>query len=279
LATLIESTVDELLAEIGALRPGQDVAPTAAFDADGTLWAGDVGFLLFEWAVRHQALRPAAAGPLARALAGAGEASRDLHQDAWRLFELYREGRFGERDVCMMMAWCFAGWSAGDLHALARRVLEEAGYPGPVHEGVRSLVDGLRAQRLSIVVVSGSPCWVVVEACRYLGIEPPAIFAMTPCTTPEGRVGTDMVAPITYREGKVQAVRSACAGRRPLVAFGDSSGDLPMLEDAHRAVAVTARPAVLEAARIRPERWRILPIRRTESGQEVVPATIDRMVI
>ncbi|MBI2894289.1 MAG: haloacid dehalogenase-like hydrolase [Deltaproteobacteria bacterium] len=273
-------SVTELLAEISRLEPEPGVARLAAFDADGTLWQGDVGLALFEAAVARRALRSDAATELARALFACGETpSTDLHRNARRLLELYRDDRFGEREVCAMMAWCFAGWAQGELCALAREVLALAGHPGALYEGHRELMAGLRARGIEVLVASGSPRAMVEEACRPFDIPARLVFAMTPELGADGRLLPRMTAPLPYRDGKVEAIRLATGGLRPLVAFGDSQGDLPMLEDAQLAVAVAARPAVLDVARSAPARWRVLSVARTESGHPVIAPGVDRMVV
>ncbi len=60
-------SVTELLAEVSRLEAGPNVARFAVFDADGTLWQGDVGLALFESALDRRVLRSDAHAALASA--------------------------------------------------------------------------------------------------------------------------------------------------------------------------------------------------------------------
>lgn len=274
------STVDQVLRDVAALPVPPGVARLAAIDADGTLWAGDVGLIVFEWMVKGGRLRAPAAPRIAAELAQAGEPpTGELHRDAWRLFELYRDGRYPERQVCMLMAWSFAGYREADARAECRAAIDAAGLAGLVHDGVRALLSGLRALGLRVVVVSASPAFGVEPACAPLGFRPEDIRAIEVRLDGGGVVEPDVLSPVTYREGKVEAIRALTAGARPLVVLGDSAGDLPMLADATLAVAIQPRPALLAEARRAPERWRVLRFTRTEAGQPVEAPEIDRVVV
>lgn len=276
----LERSVEELVREIGALPRGAGVAPLAVLDADGTLWAGDVGLMLFEWMVHGRRLRAPTAPRIAAELSAMKEpATGDLHRDAWRLFELYRDGRYPERDVCMLMAWAFAGYRDDEARAECRAALDAAGLAGLVHEGVRALLAGLRELGLRVIVVSASPAWGVELGCGPLGIEAADVRAIEAVRDGAGVVEADVLPPVTYREGKVEAIHAITGGARPLVVLGDSAGDLPMLADATLAVAIQPRPALLAQARLEPARWRILRFARTESGVAVEPPAIDRVVV
>jgi phosphoserine phosphatase len=130
-----------------------------------------------------------------------------------------------------------------------------------------------------LVVVSASPAFGVEPACVPLDVPPDDIRAIQPALDAQSTCLPDVLTPITYREGKVDAIRALTGGARPLVALGDSAGDLPMLAFALRAVAVQPRPAVLAAARAEPERFRVLRFARTVSGVAITPPLVDRVVV
>jgi len=276
----MQTNVDALVAELAVVPSAPGVARLAAVDADGTLWAQDVGLIVFEWMVKGRRLRAPAAPRIEAELASTGEApTGDPHDDAWRLFELYREGRYPERDVCSLMAWTFAGYPEPEARAHCRAAIDAADLSGHVHEGVRELLAGLRQIGLRVVVVSASPAWGVEVGCADLGVAPADVRAIEVNVDEHGVCLPDVRVPVTYREGKVEAIRALTGGARPLVVLGDSAGDLPMLGQAVLAVAVQPRPAVLAAAQREPERWRVLRFARTVSGIEVQAPEIDRVVV
>lgn len=276
----LERTVGEVLAEIAALPALPGVARLAAVDADGTLWAQDVGLIVFEWMVKGGRIRAPAAPRIAAELRTSGEEpTGDPHRDAWRIFELYREGRYPERDVCALMAWTFAGFPEAEARAECRAAIEAADLAGQVHEGVPELLAGLRGLGLRVVVVSASPAWGVEPGCAPLGFAAEDVRAIEVERDARGTCQPGVRTPVTYREGKVEAIRALTGGTRPLVVLGDSAGDLPMLAEAALAVAVQPRPAVLAAAREEPARWRVLRFARTVSGTAVQAPEIDRVVV
>ena len=101
----------ELESRLRADRPS-----ALAFDADGTLWSGDVGEDVFRFAVGHGRLREAARAELERQAESRGfECFADVNATAQQLFEAYLAGRYPEREICELMTWCYAGHTlAGD---------------------------------------------------------------------------------------------------------------------------------------------------------------------
>jgi phosphoserine phosphatase len=231
-------SVDAVWARIDRLvcaHPGGVLAT----DADGTLWAGDVGEDLFHAFVAagrveptaHDALRRAA---LAHGLSDAGTGA----VIARRLYGAYLDGRFPEERVCEMMTWCYAGWQRSELAAFARDIVLSGRLADRLHGEMLDVLARARAAGIPVLVVSASPVAVVAEAAAYAGLEAGQVVAATPRFA-DDVVEADVERPIPYAAGKVTRLRERLApGQAIYAAFGDNAFDVPMLGAASVAVAV-----------------------------------------
>lgn len=213
---------------IDAAAPGAVVA----FDADGTLWRGDVGEELLRH-LAHQGQLPA--------LQGRGG--------------IYAEyERRVQGDPASGYAWAvevMAGLSAAQLALDCERFFAER-FAGRVFRWVAPLLARLRRAGLEPWVVSASPALAVAAGARALGI-PAAQVIGVESAVDGGRLTSTVRTPISCGEGKVAQL--AARGLRPVLAFGNGELDLPMLAAAGAAVVVAPPDepgnALVEAAAAR----------------------------
>jgi phosphatidylglycerophosphatase C len=238
------------LAVIGRISAARSVRPggAIAFDADGTLWSGDVGDDFFHGVVAKGRVEPDAIVAM-RALA----AAHDVHAPdggaklAAALYDAYRAGRVPEESLCEMVAYLCAGWTPGEVEALAAEVVDRSGLSERMHAETVRVVEWARRERLEAFVVSASPVAVVVEAVRSLGFGAEYVVAVTPVET-DGRLSARVQRPIPYGQGKVTRLAQRI-GSRPLYAsFGDNIFDIPLLLSAEIPVAVRPKPRLVERA-------------------------------
>jgi phosphoserine phosphatase len=235
-------TADDVWARIDPLtrdEPGGVVAT----DGDGTLWSGDVGEDLFHAFVEHGRVEPVALEAIQRSAREHSVSDAGSGPDvARRIYAAYVEGRFPERTVCELMTWCFAGWTASDLRAFARDVVDRGGLARRLHGEVLHVIDRARAAGIATVVVSASPVAVVVEAAARLGFGEGDVVAARPRFEHEVMLA-DVERPIPYADGKVTRLRERIGATRPLyAAFGDNGFDVAMLAEARVGVAVRPKP-------------------------------------
>ena len=144
-----------------------------AFDADGTLWAGDVGEDVFEYAYEKGLFREEARAALSRVardhelLIKEGTPS-DL---ARRIYAAYRAGAIGDRLICEVMTWCYAGFTFAELKTVARESFEARGLAARVRPILAPVLEWARRERIRVVVVSASPRDIVVEALAHVGLD------------------------------------------------------------------------------------------------------------
>jgi protein phosphatase len=221
-----------------------------AFDADGTLWSGDVGEDFFHALIARQAIRDQARDAL---VANAHEFSVKVDLGAAptdvarALYDAYIEGRFPEERTCEMMTWACAGWTKGEIGRHCKGVVEVGRLSSRIHEEVRGVLEWARAKKVRVIVVSASPREIVETAAAKLGIKGLDIVASTGLY--EGDV---MIAkaerPIPYGDGKVTALRKLIGKKAILGAFGDNAFDLAMLSQAMVAVAVRPKERLRKLA-------------------------------
>lgn len=253
------TTVDELIARAAALVEPEPAngRHIAAFDADGTLWRGDIGDEAFARAdgaglvtaetwdgpvrafieryglpiprPQREGMRALVQAIVSGELAAAAR-RRGFTDDVWR------------EDLYAMQAYVYAGHGRAAIAALADTLLAE-GFLAGVFDDMRRLLDGLRGGGLRLVVVSASHGALVEAGVRALGID--EVFGMEPDVDDAGRT-LPSIASSTYGEGKVRAL----GRRRTMFAFGDSvlGTDRALLAHAQVPVAVNAQGAHRDAA-------------------------------
>ncbi len=215
-----------------------------AFDADGTLWSGDVGDDVFGFAVAHGRLREAARGALEHEAKTRGfDTFSDVNATARHLFEAYVDRRYPERDMCELMTWCYAGHTLEEMRELVREALAAANHAGRLHEELRPILSYARAVGVRAVVISASPRTTVEVAAGAWGFAPNDIAASTPRIA-GGVICAEMNGAVPYAAAKCSAGRALFGDTRWVASFGDNVFDLEMLREAEIGVAVRPKPAL-----------------------------------
>src|SRR5690606_5645776 len=89
-----------------------------AFDADGTLWTGDVGIELFEALLAVEGVGEEASDALVELADRFGIARVGTPTaQAKKLYEAFEAGRLPYDLAFAMMAWAYAGWGESELSA------------------------------------------------------------------------------------------------------------------------------------------------------------------
>ncbi|WP_153824242.1 haloacid dehalogenase-like hydrolase [Polyangium spumosum] len=241
-----EGVVRRLSAARAALPREHDAV--LAFDADGTLWKGDVGNDLFEALIAAEAVREEArAALLVEARAACSTEDGSTTTIARGLFAALAAGTYDEARAFAMMAWVFAGYSLDEARAFARRAIEARGLEARLHRFLQPILAWAEAENVPVWVVSASPRWIVEMGVAFLGIPASRVVAMTP-RMQDGRIKPELDGPPIYGDHKPVSLRDACPGATLLGAFGDSSYDVPMLAASRVPVAVRPKAGLLARA-------------------------------
>jgi phosphatidylglycerophosphatase C len=265
-------TVDSLLAALDRIEPATlptDVARVAVFDADGTLWRGDIGDVAFERAADAGLIADATwGGPLVAWAASWGVTlPAEKRAGTRRIVELAAARPFDDhafkQSLYDMQAWIYAGARRPQLEAFAEAIFIE-GFEAGIFADMRRLVAALAARGVEVLVASASHGALVVPGARRLGIDRSFVLGTEPAVDEVG-VALPAAGVSMYGPRKAAAVSLRLEGRRPLLAFGDSilTTDKELLALAHLPVAVAPRGAHAEAARAHPT-LRVLPLDAVE---------------
>ena len=206
----------------------------ALFDADGTLWREDAG----EAFLRH--------------LVSLGWVKLPDGSDPYDAYE-----RAVDRDRAAGYAYAAqlqAGLEVEKVGAEARRFA--ASWVPPRRIAATSRLRELcESAGLRTAVVSASATPIVVAAAPLAGFAPDRCHGIEAAVR-AGRFTADVIRPISYAEGKVEAIRNDGV---IALACGDSfHGDLAMLQAARIAVAVAPRSGSPLADEARRRGWAVL---------------------
>ncbi len=227
----LPEVIEQLLSEPGAGR-------CVVFDADGTLWRGDVGedFLRYLSALK---LLPRAPdhGVYAR--------YDSLHHTDPPAAYAYA--------VTIM-----AGMADAELTTLARDFFAQR-FSGRVFSYVRPLIARLKAQQFDVWVCSASPRWVVEAGAAVLGVPNANVIAVDAELDEAGRLTDRLIAPVAAGPGKVAWLRRK--NLAPVLAAGNGDLDLDMLAFARQGWVI-APPDAAPTALVREAHARNWPISR-----------------
>lgn len=223
--------------------------PVLAFDADGTLWSGDVGCDLFQRAIERrfftdEVLDLFRAEARSIGLDDAGDATAL----AARLLEAFWAGQWEDGPAAVTMALSFVGTTPRALAELADETMTSVGLRERLHPGVAEIIAWANGRSIRVQVVSASPIAAVHAAVRPLGIADDRVLAMRPRVRADGTLDRALEGESVYGPGKVEALDRALPNATILGAFGDSAGDAFMLRKARVPVAVGPSPKLLEVA-------------------------------
>ena len=215
--------------------------PVMVFDADGTLWACDVGEILFEAALAGGLIRTEALAELQRhAHQFSIEPTGTPTELAARLYEAYRQRIIPERTGAEMLIWCYAGWSNSEWLEFAHATMAQRDIESLHIAATIELLAWARRQRLRVLIISASPFAAVAAAASTLHVEASDIVAARPASV-QGRFVAQLGSELPWGTGKVHCGRNASEEAPWLAACGDSAFDVAMMKQARFAIAVRPR--------------------------------------
>lgn len=233
---------------VALLRAALDVRGGGAllFDADGTLWRGDVSEDVFRHALAAELLREPAGACLADLCREyALDATGTPTMLARRLWHAHERGVIAERPTYEMMTYCYAGFSLRELHDLADLALASS-LPSRLVSAVGPILSWARAAGLPVHVISASPTPIVSRAARHWAIEPERVHGSDAQTDARGIIAPRLARAIPYAERKAHIAREVLGAVPVLGALGDSSFDAELLALADVPLVVGDKPGVAE---------------------------------
>ncbi len=201
----------------------------AAFDFDDTILDGDISLALLH-VLNEQTDRDLFAEYEADCLV-------DVRSGYARLVETLLVGR-----------------TEMEMRALTEQVLDDGLRTGRlrIRPAITDLIWALQRYGWRVFVVTASPAVMVSVAAQRVGIPADHVLGMWCRPAEDGRFTAPTQEPITYRDGKLDALSAATDGQAPTFAVGDAVTDLEMLQKARYALVLDRGNAILrEEAAIR----------------------------
>ena len=201
---------------------GAHETPIAVFDADGTLWHADIpreylvhaihGRRLFHFEYRE------------------GQHAED------RVAELYATCRHDVSICISQAAYLHAGRSMQSLETDMASFFQE--FRSKTFPAQRQLIAYLRLRGFHIYVVTGGPQWLAqFAAAQQYNIPPERVIGVRTRLV-DGVIGSEVIPPIPFRQGKAKAIHKHLQAT-PHIVVGNSASDAPMLATAeHLSIAV-----------------------------------------
>jgi HAD superfamily phosphoserine phosphatase-like hydrolase len=206
----------------------------AAFDCDGTLWAGDAGERFFDWELREGGIVPQALDKPMRAR-----------------YAAYKRGEVDETTMCGEMVTMHKGISEVKVMEAATRFFDQF-FVGQIFPEMRELVRRLQENGCEAWAVSSSNEWVIRAGMKHFGIPESRILAAK--VEFDDGIITDRLIRVPSGPGKPQALREVVK-KEIDAAFGNSRWDAEMLALAKHAFAVNPNPDLESMASERG--WRV----------------------
>ncbi len=201
----------------------------AAFDCDGTLWAGDAGEGFFSWEFERRMV------------------SDEIIAWARARYADYKAGKVSEDVMCGDMVTLHRGLKEADIERAAAEYFDQ-NIASQIFPEMRELVRRLHSAGCEIWAVSSTNEWVIRAAMKHFGIPRNRILAAA--VEIENGVITDRLVRIPSGIGKPRGIQEVVR-RLPDVAFGNSRWDAEMLKIAKTAFAVNPNPDLEAVARER----------------------------
>ena len=196
------------------LADGRVSGGCAAFDADGTLWAGDVGELILQ------------------AMIGLGRVPRD----AWTNYEALLP--IDAPAACALCVEVMRGARIDEIENWSRELVV-ARQHGPLFSATIELARELEQRGCEVWIVSGSNAWTVRTAIGAAGLNASRVLGLT-SAAPDGIITGIVDRPLTCARGKVDALRRR-TDKPLLLAAGNALYDVDLLEHAELPLAVAPR--------------------------------------
>lgn len=191
----------------------------AAFDADGTLWDCDLGENFFRYEIEKNLV--------------------PLPPHPWKHYLELKSSPHGPQKAYSWLAEIHKGIELSQVRRWALEALEYFG-PIPYFEDQKKWIEALHLSGVEVYVVTASVKWAVEPGASFFGISQDHVLGVV-SEVYQGKITGEPKLPITYREGKVEALLQSTGGRRPFFCCGNSEGDTELLLAAtHGALAVSA---------------------------------------
>lgn len=207
--------IENVIAE----HKSKNLPMVAAFDADGTLWDIDLGENFFQYQIDHKKV--------------------PLPADPWEHYFEMKKVNNDPRPAYVWLAQINKGLAEEEVQKWAQTAFDEI-QPNPIFTEQKKLIALLLKNSVKVYIVTTSPKLSVVPGARALGLTADNVIGIE--TEIENGIITDRkVEPITFRQGKLDALLKKTGNIKPFLCAGNTIGDFELLSGStHIKLAVSA---------------------------------------
>jgi HAD superfamily phosphoserine phosphatase-like hydrolase len=206
-------------AALTEVKKSSDRDLIAAFDADGTLWDTDLGENFFNYQIDSKNL--------------------NLPKDPWTHYIDMKKVNNDPRSAYLWLAQINQQQPLSDVKKWADKAYAEI-QPSPIFSEQKKLIDFLKSENVKIYIVTASIKWAVEPGARALGLTDEDVIGVETVVR-DGLITNEPIFPVTYRNGKSEALLAKTQNKRPFLCSGNTIGDFELLECAtHIRLAVSA---------------------------------------
>ncbi len=196
----IESTIIDL--------KNKNAALVAAFDADGTLWDVDLGENFFQYQIDHKQVL--------------------LPDDPWNHYTEMKKVNNDPRAAYLWLAQINKGVKLSELQKWAQTAFDKI-EPMPIFSEQKKLIELFLKHSVQVFIVTASVKWAVEPGARALGLSSDNVVGIETQVT-DGLITEEAMLPITYRQGKVDALLKKSNNIMPFFCSGNTLGDYELLQ-------------------------------------------------
>ena len=182
--------------------------PIAAFDADGTLWETDMGEQFFNYQIKNQLLS-------------------GLPSNAWEYYFELKE-KESPQAAYLWLAQINVGQNVEQMLKWSKDC--ESKLNVPYIESQKKIINYLQSKGVEVFVVTASIRYAVAAAVEFFNIPFENVLGVDVELDEEGKLTTRQLGPITWREGKSEALLVRTKNKKPFFCSGNTIGDLSLLE-------------------------------------------------
>ncbi len=181
--------------------------PIAAFDADGTLWFSDVGRDFFDFQIKHNYFPQ----------------KKTYTWDDYKKIE--------DQGIEKGLTWLGQILATEKLTELRKRVSQfQNEYPPVYVEAQKEIIKFLKASGVRVIIVTASISWTIEAAALEFDIPPEDIIGIRTYLDKDDVITDKIHYPISWAEGKVDALLEVTDGKMPFFVSGNTSSDVPLIE-------------------------------------------------
>jgi len=199
---------EELKKQVLAAMENNPGPHYAAFDADGTLWDSDLGEQFFQYQIDNCKL------------------PRLQEVDPWEYYETTKASN--PPDAYLWLAQISAGQTLDQVRQWAKQSIEQSG--ARVFESQKKMIKWLQDQGVEVLIVTASIQWAVEPAGQLAGIPFSHVMGIQTRVDSNGIVTDEQSGPITWRQGKAEALLERTKGVKPIFCAGNTLGDIALID-------------------------------------------------